>query len=201
MIAYIKGMVTEVETEYTVIENGGIGYRVFMPGSMLDDLRKGDEVKIHTYYHVREDAVLLYGFLTKKDLQLYRMLIGVNGIGPKAALGILSVLSAEELQFAVLSEDVAAISKAPGIGKKTAQKLILELKDKMSLEEAFEDKFSKTKIAAAGLDNDLAVQEAVQALVALGYSNTEALRSVKQVEDVETLDTEAILKAALKKLL
>lgn len=201
MIAYIKGVVAEVGAEYAVIDNGGIGYRIFMPGSMLDYLRKGDEIKIHTHYHVREDAVLLYGFLTQKDLTLYRMLIGVNGIGPKAALGILSVLSAEDLQFAVLSEDVAAISKAPGVGKKTAQKLILELKDKMNLEEAFEDKLTKKEVNMVTHSNDLALQEAVQALVALGYSNTEALRSVKQVENADSMDTEQILKAALKKLL
>ena len=201
MIAYVKGIVGEIENEYAVIENGGIGYRIFMPASMLDNLQRGEEVKIHTHYHVREDAVLLYGFLTKHDLVLYRLLIGVNGIGPKAALGILSALSADELQFAVISEDVAALSKAPGIGKKTAQKIILELRDKMDLEHVFEAKINGGESKAIPRTNDLAVQDAVQALVALGYSNAEALRSVRQLESIESMDAEQILKAALKQLL
>ncbi|MGI6007815.1 MAG: Holliday junction branch migration protein RuvA [Ruminococcus sp.] len=202
MIVYVKGKTVGIGKDYAVVENGGIGYRIFMPGSMLEYLHTGMEVKIHTYYHVREDAVQLFGFLTEEDLNLFRLLIGVNGIGPKAALGILSALSSEEIQFAVLSEDVKVLAKAPGIGKKTAQKLILELKDKLDLEDIFEQK----KAGAARNETpreqgSLFMDEAVQALTALGYSNTDALRSVRQVEDAENMDTEQILKAALKKLL
>ena len=143
----------------------------------------------------------LYGFLTKDDLQIFRLLLGVNGIGPKAALGILAALSADELRFAVLSDDVKTISRAPGIGKKTAQKLILELKDKLKLEDAFE-----AKLAHGEADTDAEVssfdgsKEAVEALVALGYSSTEALRAVRKVTDVSPDDVEGILKAALKNL-
>lgn len=141
----------------------------------------------------------LFGFLSEDDLEIYKLLISVNGIGPKAGLGILSVLSADDLRFAVLSDDVKAITKAPGIGAKTAQKLILELKDKLSLEEAFEKKLQKTE--AAHGEEEESRSQAVQALVALGYSNTEAFRAVKRVEITADMDTEAILKQALKKLL
>ena len=202
MIVYIKGRVAGIGKDYAVVENSGIGYRIFMPGSMLSAIHTGMDTKIHTYYHVREDAVQLFGFLSEEELGLSRLLLGVNGIGPKAALGILSVLTCEEIQFAVLSDDIKGLAKAPGIGKKTAQKLILELKDKLDLEEIFEQKGTE----AAGAMDDRGqgsphAQEAVQALMALGYSNTDALRSVKQVEGAEEMDTEEILKAALKKLL
>lgn len=202
MIVYIKGKTAAVGKDYAIVENGGIGYQIFMPGSMLECLHTGMEVKIHTYYHVREDAVSLFGFLTEGDLNLFRLLIGVNGIGPKAALGILSALTPDEVQFAVLADDVNALAKAPGIGKKTAQKLILELKDKLNLEEVFEQKLNRDDAASEQLSpqGNPCIQEAVQALVSLGYSNSEALRSVRQVEPADDFDTEQILKAALKNL-
>ena len=144
----------------------------------------------------------LYGFLVKDDLQVFRLLLGVNGVGPKAAVGILSGITADELRFAVLSEDIKTISKAPGIGKKTAQKLILELKDKLRLEDAFEQKLAhEQENAAAGLAEAAdGRQEAAQALIALGYSSADALRAVRLVTDVPEDDVEAILKAALKNL-
>ena len=143
----------------------------------------------------------LYGFLNKDDLQMFRLLLGVNGIGPKAALGVMSGLSADELRFAVLSDDVKTISKAPGIGRKTAQKMILELKDKLKLEEAFEKKMEHEQESAVGGEalRD-GRQEAVEALTALGYSSTDALRAVRKVTDVDPEDVEGILKAALKHL-
>ena len=145
----------------------------------------------------------LYGFLNREDLRLFKLLLGVNGIGPKAALGILSALTADELRFAVLAEDASAIAKAPGVGKKTAQKLILELKDKLDLEEAFEQKLSHVQRAeeswgAQGRTD--AKTEAVQALVALGYSNTDAIRSVNAVPDGKDMDVEELLRASLKNM-
>ena len=141
----------------------------------------------------------LFGFLTRDDLQVFKLLLGVNGIGPKAGLGILSALSADELRFAVLADDAATIAKAPGIGKKTAQKLILELKDKLSLEDAFEKKLENQAVKnAAPSGNQQNIHEAVEALAALGYSSTEALRAVKKVEHVDTMSVEELLKAALK---
>lgn len=202
MISFIRGKIVDSSETSLILENGGIGYEIFMTGASMEKaLRERDEVKIHTYFHIREDAMQLYGFLTKDDLQIFRLLLGVNGIGPKAALGILAAFSADELRFAVLSDDVKTISRAPGIGKKTAQKLILELKDKLKLEDAFE-----AKLAHGEADTDAEVssfdgsKEAVEALVALGYSSTEALRAVRKVTDVSPDDVEGILKAALKNL-
>lgn len=201
MIGYIRGSIEEIEEWGLVIDRGGIGFRIFMPGALLaQQVRIGDEVKIFTYLHVKEDAMQLYGFFTKDDLEVFKLLLNVNGIGPKAALGVLSGLTADELRFAVLSDDAATIAKAPGIGKKTAQKLILELKDKFSLEEAFESKLSHVQEKSAGSMQD-GTGEAVQALVALGYSNTEALQAVRKVDGFGEMDTEEILKAALKHLL
>ena len=201
MIGYIRGSIEEIEEWGLVIDRGGIGFRIFMTGALLaQQVRIGEEVKIFTYLHVKEDAMQLYGFFTKDDLEVFKLLLNVNGIGPKAALGVLSGLTADELRFAVLSDDAATIAKAPGIGKKTAQKLILELKDKFSLEEAFQSKLSHVQEKSAGSMQD-GTGEAVQALVALGYSNTEALQAVRKVEGSGEMDTEEILKAALKHLL
>ena len=181
MIGYVKGILEEADDQCIIVDNHGIGYRIFVPGSVFSGaIPIGQEVKIYTYLNVKEDAMQLYGFATRDDLRVFKLLLGVNGIGPKAGLGILSALSADDLRFAVLADDAAAIAKAPGIGKKTAQKLILELKDKLDLEDAFEQKLANQ--SAAGIpetEGDNQLQEAVQALVALGYPNTDALRSEK----------------------
>jgi len=202
MISYIKGIIADIEENGVVVECNGIGYHIFMPATALAGyIHVGDEMKIHTYLQVKEDDMQLYGFLTKDDLKIYKLLLSVNGIGPKAGLGVLSGLTADEIRFAVLSDDVAAISKAPGIGKKTAQKLILELKDKLNLQDAFEQKLvNQNQLAGDALSED-ARKETVQALVALGYSNSDALRAVKQVDDAMDMDTEQLLKAALKKMM
>lgn len=205
MISFIRGVVADVTETAVIVEAGNLGYEIFMTGTAIERAsRIGREIKIYTYFHVREDAMQLYGFLTKDDLKMFKLLLGVNGIGPKAALGVMSGISADELRFAVLSDDVKTISRAPGIGRKTAQKLILELKDKLSLEDAFEQKLANEQAAVgsafvqdAGPDGR---QEAVEALVALGYSNTDALRAVRKVEDVDPSDVEGLLKAALKHL-
>ena len=204
MIAYIKGALayTEPEEGVAVLESGGIGYRILLSGRDLDLLPPvGEELRLYTHLQVREDAFVLFGFFTKEDRKLFQQLLGVNGIGPKAALGVLTALSADDLRFAVLADDAKAIAKAPGIGIKTAQKLILELKDKLSLEEAFEARLEnhQTK-AAAGEASDLseARNEAVEALTALGYSASESLKAVRKVEAADGMSVEDILKAALK---
>lgn len=200
MIAYIKGKVAEILEDSVILETGAMGYQVFMPMAGVDSiLHTGEERKIYTYLHVREDLMQLFGFLTRDDLQTFKLLLGVNGIGPKAALGILSGLSADELRFAVLADDVKTISKAPGIGKKTAQKLILELKDKMDLQEAFQLKTEHVQSAGSdmtGLSEKR--KEAVEALTALGYSGADALRAVKKVEPAGDMSVETLLKEALK---
>ena len=146
MYSYIRGTLADVEENLVVIEAGGVGYNIYTTGQTLDYLPSiGEELKLYTYLQVREDAMQLYGFLTKDDLRVFKLLLGVSGIGPKGALAILSVMSTDDLRFAVLGEDAKMIAKAPGIGSKTAQRLILELKDKLSLEEAFEQKLTNHK--------------------------------------------------------
>ena len=200
MIAFVRGTAVDMTENSVIVETGGIGYEIYMTGTDLSQIHMGEEVKIHTYFNVREDAMQLYGFRSKDDLQMFKLLLGVNGVGPKAAVGVLAGITADELRFAILSEDVKTLSKAPGIGKKTAQKLILELKDKMKLEDAFEIKLAhEQEKAAAGLrEVSDGRQEAVEALVALGYSSADALRAVRKVTDVAPDDVEGLLKAALK---
>ncbi len=204
MIAYIRGTLAYIEPEESmaVLETGGIGYRILMSGRDLDLLpAAGEELRLYTYLQVREDAFVLFGFFTREDRKLFQQLLSVNGIGPKAALGVLSALSADDLRFAVLADDAKAIAKAPGIGLKTAQKLILELKDKLSLEDAFEARLENNQAkAAAGAAPDLseARNEAVEALTALGYSASDSLKAVRKVEAADGMSVEDILKAALK---
>ena len=194
MYAYIKGTLKETGEDYIVVEAGGIGYQIFTTDQTFQYLPSmGEEVKVYTYLHVREDAMILFGFLTKDDLFVFRLLLGVSGIGPKGALAILSVMTTDDLRFAVLGDDAKAIAKAP------AQRLILELKDKLSLEDAFEQKLAKNdnpvQNKAKGAKN-----EAIEALVALGYSSSEALKALNGIEITDDTDVEDILKAALKNM-
>ena len=201
MIGYIKGVIEEIEEASLLLDHGGMGFRIYVPAALLGQgIHTGDQVKIYTYLHVKEDAMQLYGFFTRDDLEVFRLLLNVNGIGPKAAMGILSALSADDLRFAVLSDDAAFIAKAPGIGKKTAQKLILELKDKMSLEDAFEKKLENQTSGAAVSMNSTVKNDAVMALNALGYSSTESLKAVSKVDITEDMDVEDVLKLALKNM-
>ena len=174
MISYIKGPLTEIRGDMIVIEAGPVGLEVRVPLSLLDELPKvGEEVKIYTYFQVREDSMSLYGFLSRQDREMFQQLLGVNGVGPKGALGILSALRPDDLRLAILSGDAKAISRAPGIGVKTAQRVILDLKDKVSADDILssvaEDGESSGDISWQGSGGD-AVKEAIQALVALGCS-------------------------------
>lgn len=200
MIAYVKGEIAEITEDSVVIEVGGIGMNVHISAREAQRLPTvGSTVKLHTYMLVREDAFLLYGFLVKADLELFKKCLTVSGIGPKGALAILSVMDADALKYAILSKDAKAIAKAPGIGAKTAERLILDLKDKVS----FDDTIIGMEIAqenGGALLAEGAVKEAVEALVALGYGQTESLRAVNQIPEAETMDSSALLKAALKKL-
>lgn len=199
MIHFIKGELAALEEDKIIVDVGGIGYGIFMPGQAMASLPPvGNRVKIHTYLHVKEDAMQLFGFLTRDDLEIFRLLIGVNGIGPKGGLGILSALSPDELRFAVLSGDAKAISAAPGIGKKTAEKLILELKDKLRMEDVLEHAGTPVGEEPGAVGTTGVAGEAVQALVALGYGSTEALQAVKKVEISEDAQVEDVLKAALR---
>jgi Holliday junction DNA helicase RuvA len=201
MIGYLKGELAEIKENYVVLEVGSIGYEVHLPVSAIMELpTKGSIIKLFTYLHVREDAIGLFGFLTKDDLEMFKLLITVNGIGPKGALGILSAISADEIRFAVLAEDVKTIAKAPGIGNKTASKLILELKDKFKLEDAFEQRILNKEEKHSGSGIFGKREEAIQALTVLGYSGSEALKIVNQIDINETMTSEEILKLCLKKM-
>ena len=202
MISYIKGELTEVFEDTVVVETNGIGYNIRVPGSVLDRLPSvGSSVRIYTYLYVKEDAMNLFGFLNRDDLSVFKLLLNVSGIGPKGALAILSTIGPDDLRFAVLSEDVKTISSAPGIGAKTAKRLIIELKDKLKLAEVFETALANKEKASSENDALLARNEAVEALVALGYASAQAMKAVQQVENAEEKDSEQILKEALKKLI
>ena len=202
MISYIKGELTEDFEDTVVVETNGIGYNIRVPGSVLDRLPSvGSSVRIYTYLYVKEDAMNLFGFLSRDDLSVFKLLLNVSGIGPKGALAILSTIGPDDLRFAVLSEDVKTISSAPGIGAKTAKRLIIELKDKLKLAEVFETALANKEKASSENDVLLARNEAVEALVALGYASAQAMKAVQQVENAEEKDSEQILKEALKKLI
>ena len=201
MYAYIKGILAEITEDAIIVENQGIGYEIAVPGQVFDYLPSvGEEVKIYTYHYVREDAILLYGVLTKEDVKIFKMLIGVSGIGPKGALAILSVLSTDDLRFAILGDDAKAIAKAPGVGAKTAQRVIIELKDKLSLEDAFEQKLAN-QAQKAELNPAVGVKnEAILALTSLGYSQSEALKVLQGIEISPDDQVEDVLKMALKQM-
>lgn len=201
MIAYVKGTLEEITENNAVVDVGGIGYNVKISAGTMN-LLPGlhQNIKLYTYTCVREDSFSLYGFLTKDELEIFKLLITVSGVGPKGALSILSVMSAQDLRFAVLAADSRMIARAPGIGKKTAERLILDLRDKVSMEDAVESAAMADGGAENGGMQGDARNEAVEALVALGYGSADALRAVGKVSGVDENDTEAILKAALKRM-
>ena len=190
MIGFVEGIIEYIDVDKIVVNNNGVGYNVFMPASQIDTLNVDETVRVFTYLNVREDAMQLFGFLTRDDLEVFKLLITVNGIGPKGGIAVLSTITTDDLRVAVISEDAKAISKAPGIGAKTAQKVIIELKDKLNLEDVLEPK----------LDDNNSMSEAVMALVALGYSQADAYRAVKSIDNIEELDVENVIKMALKKI-
>ena len=200
MYSYIKGELVEIQPESIVVEAGQIGYEIRMPANMVGRLGGiGQSVKVYTYLHVKEDLMELYGFLSRDDLQVFRLLLGVNGIGPKGALAILTALTPDDLRIAVLGEDAKAIAKAPGIGSKTAQRVILELKDRLSLVPVAGN--ASPAAQAISEDSSSAVKaEAVQALVALGYSSSEAWKSVGKIELAPEMTVEELLKLCLKQM-
>ena len=201
MIAFVKGNLADVESDRVIIDVGGIGYNVFVSSYTIGRLPlEGNIVKLYTYLNVKEDLMQLYGFLTKDELRIFKLLISVNGIGPKGGLGILSYLTPDDLRFAVMANDVKAISAAPGIGKKTAEKLILELKDQLGTIETTEA-VDAERITGNFTPSKEMQTEAVQALVALGYGSTEALRAVTNVMTDQEESVEEILKKALKFLI
>lgn len=199
MISYVKGPLVDIFEDTVVIEAGYIGLEIHVPLSVLERLPGiGMETVLYTYFQVKEDGMCLYGFLNRQDLKMFRQLISVSGIGPKGALGVLSAMTPDDLRSAIVSGDAKAISRAPGIGVKTAQRVILDLKDKIDMSEVLPAQFA----AAEGPETSAGgvAKEAVDALVALGYSQAEANRAVSKVEVTEKMTAEDVLKASLKHL-
>ena len=200
MISYIKGILEDMSPGMVVVDNHGIGYQMMVPMRGESFPKIGQEIKIYTHMHVREDDVSLFGFLSKEEKEAFELLIGVNGIGPKVGLSVLSTLSVYELKMAVISEDVKTISKTPGLGPKGATKLILELKDKLSFEELEEDGVG-AEIFDTSADSSDSVMITIEGLVSLGYSKSEAAIAVNKVEDAKDLTPEELLKKALKNIM
>ena len=205
MIAYVNGILESIEEGLAIVDVGGVGMNVFISGSTMDRMPGiGEAVKLYTYTSVKEDSFTLYGFLSRDELSLFKMLISVNGIGPKGGLSILSVMTPDDLRFAIMAGDAGTISKAPGVGKKTAERITLELRDKIK---ATEDDMLRSS-SAVTLDDltgeaSSARDEAVAALVALGYNSSDAMKAVRKVlaeNDSASDDTEMLLKLALKEI-
>ena len=200
MIAYISGALVSAGENYIVIDNHGMGYRIFVSGKFLEHIPAyGTQIKIYTHMYIREDELTLYGFHSEEELSVFRILIGISGVGPKVAMAILTALTIQELQLAVISEDTKTISKANGVGAKGASRIILELKDKLKMEDMMDAAYEQSIVQDT---QDLnAARDAILALVNLGYSNSEAALAVKKIGDTSQMDIESILKAALKKLI
>lgn len=197
MFAYIKGKVVVKTNTYIIIENNGIGYKIFMSQKAIEKIDDTEEqIKIHTYYYVREDNISLYGFLSNDELRMFELLLSVSGIGAKSAITMLSEISTSDFAMAVISNDTSKLVKIPGIGAKSAARIILELKDKLKNEEAIikENKEVKAKIV-----DETIVSEAIAALQILGYAKKEIDKALEKIE-IEGLSTEEIIKAALKLL-
>ena len=197
MISYVKGELVSLTEDLAIVENNGIGYNIHIPSAAsFGGLEPGMTVKIYTYMNVREDDISLFGFVSEDDLAMFKMLISVSGIGPKNALAILSVLGGNELRVAIISGDAKAISNAPGVGKKSAERVILELRDKIDTESVL----TAGGIAAPGAVNvDTSIRgEVIEALVSMGASNSEAFRAAGAVEGADEMSVDQYLKAALK---
>ncbi len=194
MISYVSGIVEYVDTEKVVVDNNGIGISVFMTNDDLSVIGEGEEIKIHTYFNVKEDLMQLYGFLNHENLELFKLLLTVNKVGPKGALAILSTCSGEMLKMSIVSGDAKTIANAPGIGAKTAERIVLELKDKIEIE-GIEDFKAVESSNDSGAANDV-----IDALVGLGYSKSEVLSTVKQIDITDDMSEEDILKKALMEL-
>lgn len=202
MIRFIKGALRVVEEGLIIVEASGIGYGIRVPESVLSELPAiGEELCIHTYFSVREDSMELFGFLHPEDRGVFVQLLSVSGVGPKGALAILSVLRPDRLRAAIISGDSKAIQAAPGIGKRTAERVILDLRDKVDASELYSAMSdSGTQISPLGYGRDTAEGEAIEALVALGYSMSEAQRAVGRIELKPGMTSDDVLKQSLRHL-
>lgn len=196
MFAYIKGSLEQKSNNYVVIDVGGIGYKIFMATKAIEALGEiGEIVKVHTHYYVREDNISLYGFNTNEELRMFELLLQVSGIGAKSAIAMLSEISPSSFALAVISDDISQLVKIPGIGKKTAARIVLELKDKLKTEETI----AKTEEVKISITNEEETSEAIAALQVLGYTKREIEKALENV-DTKKLQLEEIIKQGLKNL-
>ncbi len=202
MIQYIKGTLAAVSENTIVVDHQGIGYKISVPASFIEKMPPiGQSLTVYTYLHVREDLMQLFGFGSMDELEVFQLLITVNGIGPKGGLGILSVMTADDLRFAVMADDAKTIARAPGIGAKTAGKLILELKDKLKIKDVVETALDHGEaLQEQNTAQGQQIAEAVEALAALGYSAADAMKAVRKVAAGGTYSTEELLKMSLKEM-
>lgn len=198
MYAYIYGKIIEKEPENLIIEAGSIGYNIHIaPGMVSRFPETGQMAKVYTYTSVREDAFWLYGFTSKDELNLFKLLITVSGIGPKGAMGILSVMDVDTLRLAILSQDAKMIAKAPGVGAKSASRIVLELKDKVKPEDVIGQAAKEEGESSAAV---IVRQEASEAMVALGYTVSDAYRVLQQIEITDGTTVEEVIKVALRRM-
>ena len=203
MIGYIKGTIEGITQDSIILENNGIGYQILTSGIVLEHIGVlHQDTLLFTYLHVREDGIALFGFPTTEELDVFKLLIGVNGIGPKAALAILSVLSVKDLSLAIIAGDVKAITKANGVGKRGAERIIMELKDKLSVDDYFgnESEYNSSESELSSSDYHNGIEDTVLALVSLGYSEFEAMKAIKMIPGAEQMDSQELLRLALKKM-
>ena len=197
MYSYIKGTLEIKANGYVVIDNNGIGYKIFMSENGIEELGEiGENVKVYTYYHVREDNISLFGFTSNEELRMFELLISVSGVGAKSAINMLSAITPSDFALAIISNDISSLVKVPGIGAKSAQRIILELKDKLKTEEAISKVDNKVKIA---LKQDNNSEEAIAALQVLGYNKKEVEKVLEKV-DTSALSVEDIIRKALSYL-
>ena len=196
MIAYVKGKLDTKTNTFVIIDVQGIGYRVFMPSKSIESLGEiGEEVKVYTYYYVREDNISLYGFSSNEELRMFELLISVSGVGAKSANSMLSEITPSSFALAVITDDISKLVKIPGVGKKTAARIILELKDKLKTETAIE----QTEEVNIAIEKDDNTNEAIAALQVLGYARKEIEKVLEKI-DTNKLELEEIIKQALKYL-
>ena len=200
MYYYVSGTVAHVEPYLAVIDCGGVGYACRTTTYTLSQIKKGDQAKLFTYLSVREDAMDLYGFASQEELKLFRQLISVSGVGPKAALGILSSTSPANLAMSIITGDEKALTAAQGVGKRIAQRVILELKDKLAKGQAISSSGENISVPAMTIIPQNKLSEASAALAVLGYSQAEINVALKDI-DMDTLPLEQIIRLALKNML
>ena len=194
MYSYIKGSLEIKANGYVVIDNSGIGYKIFMSENGIEELGEiGENVKVYTYYHVREDNISLFGFISNEELRMFELLISVSGVGAKSAINMLSAITPSDFALAIISNDISSLVKVPGIGAKSAQRIILELKDKLKTEEAISKTDSKIKVVIKQNNN---AEEAIAALQVLGYNKKEVEKVLEKIDTTE-LSVEDIIRKAL----